>query len=871
MVSLRRHFVPNPVQVNYCNRRRRKRRRPLSIHTWYDGNGNRTKSTSPTSATQTASTTETGNELFSDGTYTYTYDNNGNCLTKTLISSGTTYGFTWDYDNRLIQVATYPSHALAEQGNTSNASQVITYTYDAYGRRIRETVTVGATTTYDYLVYDDNSGAEPFMEFTATNGLANTPAPTATDIYLNAAAVDQVLADDQLAANSDRYGQTPGTAAGTLWLLPDQDGTPRDLMWSSNGKCLLSHRVYNSFGVLENVQPTTYPVTYGTTIGYAGMFMDASAMNATNPSLGLQLLSDWNRWYDPAIGRFISPDPAGTAGSGTNLYAYCGNGPMDNTDPNGECPVGSQLQEYSPGPAVLGGGNNALGLSPLSLAQSTSINLGPTLGSPMGPSLPGGTIGCSGPTWSLGPMPDSVPHVITQDVQPDAPATSQSVSNTAQLESGSSLTNYLIGPQWQPDPFVNSNDTTAGGSSGTSGYGVSLDAGHGYGTYAFTPSRPKTATSTSSTGSSYWGAFVGSLASQAWDTITTLAQGGYYLATSSDARSAFGDAWQTTRVQPLANRLYNISKNYGYTDAQIADENSWALVGPTLGELFVVDAAAEAWDQRDISTGQDLSDTARYQQGLNAGSQFLGLAAFGTSITAQAVPSLGSVMYPRIPTTTVYNLNEEWQPTPGGQSLGYSPVSPPADGGIYNLNEGWQPTAGPQSLGYSPVAPPADGTVYNLAPSAPYISDPVLEEFEEPSEVAAGGEWTAPAGWRLPTNNGQWSGTPGNSFWKSNIPEVNQMTGNRAIGFNQGYIDLSPFKVTDYTFVNLNGTSADFALADEQLAIDLQMNSTNAARVWRSQNQLTWHHVQDGRTLELVPTVLNDIPHVGGASIIRGR
>ena len=40
MVSLRRHFVPNPVQVNYCNRRRRKRRRPLSIHTWYDASDN---------------------------------------------------------------------------------------------------------------------------------------------------------------------------------------------------------------------------------------------------------------------------------------------------------------------------------------------------------------------------------------------------------------------------------------------------------------------------------------------------------------------------------------------------------------------------------------------------------------------------------------------------------------------------------------------------------------------------------------------------------------------------------------------------------------------------------------------------------------
>ena len=76
--------------------------------------------------------------------------------------SGTTYGYTWDYDNRLIQVATYSSlsaaQAAANAGTTTGASQVIQYTYDAYGRRIREMVTDGAAPpTYDYLVYDDNS------------------------------------------------------------------------------------------------------------------------------------------------------------------------------------------------------------------------------------------------------------------------------------------------------------------------------------------------------------------------------------------------------------------------------------------------------------------------------------------------------------------------------------------------------------------------------------------------------------------------------------------------------------------------------------------------------------------------------------------
>jgi hypothetical protein len=129
--------------------------------------------------------------------------------------------------------------------------------------------------------------------------------------------------------------------------------------------------------------------------------------------------------------------------------------------------------------------------------------------------------------------------------------------------------------------------------------------------------------------------------------------------------------------------------------------------------------------------------------------------------------------------------------------------------------------------------------------------------------------WTAPQGWRLPTTNGSWAGTPGNSFWRSDIAAVNQMTGNRPIRFVEGYIDFSPFMARHYKFPNLSGTNADFALADAQLAIDLQLNSANAARIWRTQNKLTWHHFQDAETLQLVPTILNDIPHVGGASILR--
>ena len=40
------------------------------------------------------------------------------------------------------------------------------------------------------------------------------------------------------------------------------------------------------------------------------------------------------RWYEPRLGRWLSNDPIGISG-GLNLYAFCGNDPVNQTDPFG--------------------------------------------------------------------------------------------------------------------------------------------------------------------------------------------------------------------------------------------------------------------------------------------------------------------------------------------------------------------------------------------------------------------------------------------------------------------------------------------------------------------------------------------------------
>jgi YD repeat-containing protein len=89
----------------------------------YDANGNRT---------MTGYSTGDGNRLTSDGTYTYTYDNEGNLLSKTRISDGQVTEFVWDYRNRLSGVV------VKDAGGA--VLQETVFTYDVNDRRIGKRV-----------------------------------------------------------------------------------------------------------------------------------------------------------------------------------------------------------------------------------------------------------------------------------------------------------------------------------------------------------------------------------------------------------------------------------------------------------------------------------------------------------------------------------------------------------------------------------------------------------------------------------------------------------------------------------------------------------------------------------------------------------
>ena len=144
--------------------------------------GNRLSSLGVSSYTNNSS-----NELTSTSNATYTYDNNGNTLTK-VVGSNTTQYF-WDYENRMSSVT------LPGSGGT------VSFKYDPFGRRIYKSSSSGTSV----FAYDGDNLVEE------TNS-----AGTAVARYSQGLNIDEPLA--MLRSSTTSYYEADGL--GSVTSLP---------------------------------------------------------------------------------------------------------------------------------------------------------------------------------------------------------------------------------------------------------------------------------------------------------------------------------------------------------------------------------------------------------------------------------------------------------------------------------------------------------------------------------------------------------------------------------------------------------------------------------------------------------------------------
>jgi RHS repeat-associated protein len=149
----------------------------------------------------------------------------------------------------------------------------------------------------EYYVYD---GQHVALVYRDPDGPSGAQPAVLRARVLHGEAVDQVLAQEDVTTLS-----TPGTV--------------RDVV-NSQGQ-VRNHLVYDAFGKV--VSETNAAVDF--LFGYTGRERDEET--------GLHYYRA--RYYDPAVGRFVSEDPIGFAAGDANLYRYVGNEVTNATDPSG--------------------------------------------------------------------------------------------------------------------------------------------------------------------------------------------------------------------------------------------------------------------------------------------------------------------------------------------------------------------------------------------------------------------------------------------------------------------------------------------------------------------------------------------------------
>ncbi|TWT29628.1 RHS repeat domain-containing protein [Blastopirellula retiformator] len=253
----------------------------------YDDNGNRIDG---------SRTIGDNNQILSDGTYNYAYDDEGNITLRTNIADGSYTVYEWDHRNRLASVTDY---------DVSDAKQQqIDQAYDPFNNLIGRALDSdgdGAADESSYFIYDEG---QILLQLDDSGDVEHR--------MLWGPQVDQILADEN-------------EAGDVYWMLTDNQNTVRDIAEyddATDTTSIVNHIAYSVFG---EVTSQTNSSLDALPFYYTARYFDAAT--------GLQY--NTNRWYNPELNRWMSQDPIGFDAGDANLYRYVGNGFTNAVDPSG--------------------------------------------------------------------------------------------------------------------------------------------------------------------------------------------------------------------------------------------------------------------------------------------------------------------------------------------------------------------------------------------------------------------------------------------------------------------------------------------------------------------------------------------------------
>lgn len=227
-------------------------------------------------------------------TYTYTYGDN-NMLTGVSGASSGTFGYD-NYGNQTSRSIGGWSYGYDSRNQMTSATKTgtsISIKYDPLGRRVEK---IGPSGTARY-IYDGDS---MIAEADGTNTIAAWYTPGICQTR-NVSGVWK-----------------------TFYYACDALGSTREL--TNDLQQVTDAHAYNAWGEEHgDLRPDSDPNKPKNPLRFVG-----KSGYYSDDDLGLDLLGA--RYYDPALGRFITQDPSR---DGPNWYEYAGSNPINNIDPKG--------------------------------------------------------------------------------------------------------------------------------------------------------------------------------------------------------------------------------------------------------------------------------------------------------------------------------------------------------------------------------------------------------------------------------------------------------------------------------------------------------------------------------------------------------
>ena len=246
----------------------------------YDANGNRT---------QGSYTVGPNNQIITDGTWTYGYDNASQTSSK---SDGlTTWTYNYDHNGQMTAAG--------------NGTDTVEYTYDVFGNRIQRSHDDGSTVDVERFAFEGGDTAKPRPvgneQFDTFADLDSTNNVTMRRMYGGGF--------DELVARRDAAGN-----AG--WYLNDKLNSVRAI--ADDAGTVVATAIYSAFGE---------SVTTGA--------IDRFQYTSRERDFVTGMIDYRSRTLNPVTGRFMSEDSMAFAAGDPNLQRYVGNGATNATDPSG--------------------------------------------------------------------------------------------------------------------------------------------------------------------------------------------------------------------------------------------------------------------------------------------------------------------------------------------------------------------------------------------------------------------------------------------------------------------------------------------------------------------------------------------------------